>query len=594
MVFKLRRHDCGYAQEVETLKSCMKYFHKKVWLGFLSAIVIIAWLAITSFINNKKSEKTGRWVAHANNVLFHSEQVLSLAVDLESGQRGFALTGMNDFLKPAQRAAELLDEHIQQLRELTADNPSQVERVERLSGFIHKKIQFTRKAIDVRSKKGLDSAMVLTATMEGKQLMDDIRVLINDIQQEEHDLLEERTKIINTRIADFNAAFTGMLLATVVILVTVFYMIFMSLKKRTEAEESLRKASARIQDIYDNAPCGYHSIDSKGVFVEINNTWLQWLGWKREDVIGKLHFEDILTEKSAAEFKDLFTRFRREGMLHDQLYEVVRKDGTTFVILLNSTAIFDDAGNFVKSRSTVLDYTEQKKSLEKIEQLNQELESFSYSVSHDLRAPLRSIDGYTQILLEDYAHHLDDEGKRVLKVVVNNARRMAKLIDDLLDFSRVGRKEVTKSVVNAENIVKSVVSELTSQDEGREVRIHISPLDPCDADPNLLRQVWVNLISNALKYTRKTSHPEVEISSRRNPSEVVYSIKDNGTGFDMAYAHKLFGVFQRLHRQQEFDGTGVGLAIVHRIVTRHGGRVWAEGEVNKGASFHFSLPNSLA
>jgi PAS domain S-box-containing protein len=572
----------------------MMYFHKKVWLGFLSAIIIIAWLAVTSFINNKKSEKTGRWVAHANNVLFHSEQILSLAVDLESGQRGFALTGMNDFLAPAQRAAELLDQHVQRLKDLVKDNPSQVRRIERLSDLVHRKIQFTRRAIDVRSEKGLDSAMVLTATMEGKELMDEIRVLVAGIQNEEQDLLEERTKIISTKIADFNAAFTGMLLATVVILVTVFYMIFMTLKRRTQAEESLRKASARIQDIYDNAPCGYHSIDSKGVFVEINNTWLQWLGRSREEVIGKLHFEDILSERSVAEFRELFTRFRREGKLHDQLFDVVRSDGTTFVILLNSTATFDEAGNFVKSRSTALDYTEQKKALEKIEQLNQELESFSYSVSHDLRAPLRSIDGYTQILLEDYAQHLDDEGKRVLNVVVNNARRMAKLIDDLLDFSRVGRKEVAKSVVNTESIVKSVVSELMSQEEGREVRMQISPLDPCDADPNLLRQVWVNLISNALKYTRKTSHAEVEISSRKTPSEVVYSIRDNGTGFDMAYAHKLFGVFQRLHRQQEFEGTGVGLAIVHRIVTRHGGRVWAEGEVNKGAIFHFSLPNSLA
>lgn len=572
----------------------MMYFHKKVWLGFLSAIIIIAWLAVTSFINNKKSEKTGRWVAHANNVLFHSEQILSLAVDLESGQRGFALTGMNDFLAPAQRAAELLDQHVQRLKDLVKDNPSQVRRIERLSHLVHRKIQFTRRAIDVRSEKGLDSAMVLTATMEGKELMDEIRVLVAGIQNEEQDLLEERTKIISTKIADFNAAFTGMLLATVVILVTVFYMIFMTLKRRTQAEESLRKASARIQDIYDNAPCGYHSIDSKGVFVEINNTWLQWLGRSREEVIGKLHFEDILSERSVAEFRELFTRFRREGKLHDQLFDVVRSDGTTFVILLNSTATFDEAGNFVKSRSTALDYTEQKKALEKIEQLNQELESFSYSVSHDLRAPLRSIDGYTQILLEDYAQHLDDEGKRVLNVVVNNARRMAKLIDDLLDFSRVGRKEVAKSVVNTESIVKSVVSELMSQEEGREVRMQISPLDPCDADPNLLRQVWVNLISNALKYTRKTSHAEVEISSRKTPSEVVYSIRDNGTGFDMAYAHKLFGVFQRLHRQQEFEGTGVGLAIVHRIVTRHGGRVWAEGEVNKGAIFHFSLPNSLA
>jgi light-regulated signal transduction histidine kinase (bacteriophytochrome) len=310
-------------------------------------------------------------------------------------------------------------------------------------------------------------------------------------------------------------------------------------------------------------------------------------------VVGKMHFQDILTEQSLADFKINFKRFQAEGKINDILFEVVRKDGTTFIILLNSIAIYDLAGKFLKSRSTVVDYTEQKKSLEKIEQLNHELESFSYSVSHDLRAPLRSIDGYTQILLEDYAKDLDSEGKRVLNVVVNNARRMARLIDDLLDFSRVGRKEMSKSIVNTENIVHSVVAELKALEDGREIDIKIDPLDPCEADPNLLRQVWINLVSNAIKYSRKKSKSEIEISSRKTPSEVVYKIRDNGTGFDMQYAHKLFGVFQRLHRQQEFEGTGVGLAIVHRIVTKHGGRVWAEGEVDKGASFFFSLPNSL-
>ena len=169
----------------------MKYFHKKVWLGFLSAIIIIAWLAITSFINNQKSEKTSRWVAHANSILFHSETILALAVDLESGQRGFALTGMNDFLGPAQRAAELLDEHVRRLRELTADNASQMERIEQLSGLIRKKVAFTTSAIQMRATGGLDSAIFLTSTMQGKKLMDGIKAVVKEIQDEEHKLLTE-------------------------------------------------------------------------------------------------------------------------------------------------------------------------------------------------------------------------------------------------------------------------------------------------------------------------------------------------------------------------------------------------------------------
>jgi PAS domain S-box-containing protein len=571
----------------------MKYFHKKVWLGFITAITILTWLAITSYTNNKKSEAMSRWVAHTNRVLYHSEQILGLTVDLEAGQRGYALTGLKDFLKPVNNSTTRLYQHLEKLKQLISDNRSQVQRIERLKALVKKKMEFTMEAIEVRDREGLNGVIAMNATMEGKNLMDEIRSEIKAIQDEEHELLQERTTLTQKRVDDFNAAFAGMLLATAVILISVFYMIYISLKRRTEAEASLRIASETIRDIYDNAPCGYHSIDSNGLFLEINNTWLEWLKYTRDEVVNKMRFQQILTEKSLEDFKESFSRFQEQGRINNLVFDVIRKDGSIFSVLINAIAIYDAQGNFKKSRSTVLDYTEQKKSLEKIQQLNQELESFSYSVSHDLRAPLRSIDGYTQILLEDYAYNLDAEGKRVLNVVVNNARRMAKLIDDLLDFSRVGRKEVTKSVVNTESLVRSVISELRPQEGERDIDITIAPLDPCEADPNLLRQVWTNLISNALKYSRKKPKSEIEISSRKGAGEIIYQVRDNGTGFDMQYAHKLFGVFQRLHRQQEFEGTGVGLAIVHRIVSRHGGKVWAEGEADKGASFYFSLPNSL-
>jgi PAS domain S-box-containing protein len=569
----------------------MKYFHKKVWLGFISAIVIIAWLAVTSYINTRKSDEAAKWVAHTNRVLYHSEEILALTIDLESGQRGYALTGLAEFLEPANRSATQLQDHIRSLKTLTFDNPSQVSRTDELERLINRKLAFVKKSIDVRNQHGLETAIALNASLEGKKLMDDVRRMIREIQGVEHKLLDERTRQINQRIDDFNTAFAGMLLATGVILITVFYMIYINLKRRTLAEQSLRRASETIQDIYDNAPCGYHSLDENGLFLEINNTWLQWLKYGREEVVNKMHFYDLLAEGDAASFHDTFSRFKAEGKVSDLLFEVVRKDGSTFIVLLNSVAIYGDDKKFIKTRSTALDYTQQKKSLEKIEQLNHELESFSYSVSHDLRAPLRSIDGYTQILLEDYAHNLDQEGKRVLGVVVNNARRMAKLIDDLLDFSRVGRKEVTKSVVNTEGLVRSVIAELRAlETPERKIEFNVSGLEPCDADANLLRQVWANLISNAMKYTRKKDVALIGISCEKTASEIIYKITDNGTGFDMQYAHKLFGVFQRLHRQQDFEGTGVGLAIVHRIVTRHGGRVWAEGDVGTGSTFYFSLP----
>ncbi len=225
---------------------------------------------------------------------------------------------------------------------------------------------------------------------------------------------------------------------------------------------------------------------------------------------------------------------------------------------------------------------------QQLESSNRELESFSYSVSHDLRAPLRAIDGFALMIEEDYSSRLDTEGNRYLAVIRENSKRMGALIDDLLSFSRLGRLPVGAQEVNVESLVHEVLEELAN---GQNLpRIEIDALPPVRADRGLLRQVWVNLISNAIKYSSKSANPRIHVSGRQNGSENQYSVSDNGVGFDMTYVEKLFGVFQRLHRADEFSGTGVGLAIVHRVITRHGGRVWAEGRINDGATFSFALP----
>lgn len=224
-----------------------------------------------------------------------------------------------------------------------------------------------------------------------------------------------------------------------------------------------------------------------------------------------------------------------------------------------------------------------------IQQLNKELEAFSYSVSHDLRAPLRIIDGYADIMKSDYQDKLGDEGNRVLAVIQTNAKRMGRLIDDLLDLSRMGKKELIKQEVDMNKLLRTVVEEQRYAN-GNKVEIKIESLEPATCDSSLVRQVWINLLSNAVKYTGKAEAPQVQISSSRKEEEIIYSIKDNGVGFDMKYAGKLFGVFQRLHKPAEFEGTGIGLALVQRIISKHNGRVWANAEPGKGATFSFSLP----
>jgi signal transduction histidine kinase len=227
--------------------------------------------------------------------------------------------------------------------------------------------------------------------------------------------------------------------------------------------------------------------------------------------------------------------------------------------------------------------------LQEIGTAHQELEAFSFSVSHDLRAPLRAVDGFSQALAEDFGPQLPEDGRHQLKMIRANAKRMGELIDDLLAFARLGRQPVRKQFVETEQLVRATLADLQTAHTGRQVEIKIGSLPSCKGDSSLLKQVWVNLLSNALKYTRRREKTEIEIGCVKTDGADTFFVRDNGTGFDMRYADRLFGVFQRLHREQDYEGTGVGLAIVQRIVNRHGGRVWVDAAVDRGATFFFTL-----
>lgn len=219
-----------------------------------------------------------------------------------------------------------------------------------------------------------------------------------------------------------------------------------------------------------------------------------------------------------------------------------------------------------------------------------DLESFSYSISHDLRAPLRSMDGFAAILESDFAEQLGDEGRRILSIIRGGSQKMDELIVSLLEFSRVGRSALQFDQVDMTLLADAAANEVRAQYAGPEPQIDIADLPAVQADPVVIRQVWCNLIGNALKYSAKRANPKISVSGRIDNGEAIYQVEDNGAGFDMRYADKLFGVFQRLHRSEDFSGTGVGLAIVHRIIARHGGRIWAKGSPDAGACFQFALP----
>jgi len=372
-----------------------------------------------------------------------------------------------------------------------------------------------------------------------------------------------------------------------------------------KARKALELSEARFRRVFDSKMTGFFFWDEDGTITDANDLFLDMVGYTRSELTGRRLNLNGITPPEYAEAQILaLEQIRANGVCEPFEKEYVRRDGTRIPVLIGAANI--DNSLRIKGVTCVMDISQRKKMEEEIMQLNRDLEvrvnertralleanrdleSFSYSVSHDLRAPLRAIHGYSQMLTEDYEPKLDNEGIRLLNAVKYNARRMGQLVDDLLSFSRLGKRTLSGSDIDVTGMVNDILQDI-SDSEKKRTKITVHSLGRVFADLTLLRQAFQNLISNALKYSSKKDQPEVEIGQIMLEAVPTYYIKDNGAGFDMAYYPKLFGVFQRLHGQEEFDGTGVGLAIVQRIIQRHGGNIWAESKVGEGAVFYFTL-----
>jgi PAS domain S-box-containing protein len=388
-----------------------------------------------------------------------------------------------------------------------------------------------------------------------------------------------------------------------------------------EYREDLRRALEFQEAIVSNMGEGLYTVNGEGCVTAMNRAAEKLLGWTTEELLGrKMHDMTHYKHRDGTAFpatECAGLQVLRSGTTltnHEDVF--VRKDGSCFDVLYSSSPI--RAGGEIAGLVVVFrDVSEQKRAeealrdrdraltiandeltqqSEALSEVNNELQSFSYSVSHDLRAPLRTIDAFVRIVEEDHAPHLNAEVRRCLGVVKKAAGQAGELIDDLLEFSRLGRIGMDIRPVKMEALAREVGIEFQAMQEDRNVDLRIPDLPPCKGDWRLLKLVWSNLLANAFKYTRPRAMAEIEIGwlpDDRQPDTVTYFVKDNGVGFDMKYVHKLFGVFQRLHLKEEFEGTGVGLAIVQRILRRHGGRVWAEGKIDGGATFFFSLRKAL-
>jgi|GEM_PF-614924 len=376
------------------------------------------------------------------------------------------------------------------------------------------------------------------------------------------------------------------------------------LEERRHAEEARNRASAKFEALFEACPDALVAADEKGRITQANAQTEKLFGYDRHELVGQ-SIELLVPERFRQKHSNYRAAYHVEPHLRrmDKRRELYarRKDGTEFPADIALSPLTTQEGRLVLS--AVRDISARKAAEERIGALNlqlenrvrelqvanESLESFSYSISHDLRAPLRAIDGFARLLVQGHAQQLGAEGRRLLDVVSSSARRMGRLIEDLLAFSRVGRTSMAESQVDMTGLAQDVIDQLRASEPARQVRVTLTPLPPAAGDAALLEQVFVNLINNSWKFTQKAPQADIEVGAREEAGETVYYVRDNGAGFDMQYAEKLFGVFQRMHSDEEFEGTGIGLALVQRIVQRHGGRVWAEAKLGEGATFYFVL-----
>jgi PAS domain S-box-containing protein len=565
----------------------------KIVAGFVASVAALAIIGWVAYHTTNRLIATDRLVAHTHEVIATLESGLAILTDAEAKQRTYLLTGDEQFLKNSLKAQAEINRWIEKVRTLTADNPEQQRGLAGLEKVITQQLAVLNSRIKLRQEGGLQAVSGDVATLrQGRDLMDQVWQDIEEMRDAENHLLLQREQAARSSAEiSLLVILIGGALACAIGLTAVL-MIHRDLRLRAQAEEE----RDRFFNLSRDAIC-IATFD--GYFKTLNPAWERTLGLSREELMARpfiefIHPDDV--PSSEAEVKHLAEG--KETVNFENRFRC--RDGSWRWFSWNARAVVPQHLIYATGR----DITERKRAQAQIIQLNadlqnrateleaanQELEAFSYSVSHDLRAPLRHIDGFVKLLGKQAREKLDERGQRYLDIIADAARQMGMLIDDLLVFSRMNRAELRHARVSLDALVHEAIHGLQSETSGRPIQWKIATLPEIEADPAMLRQVWVNLIANAVKYSRPRNPAEIEIGCNPDNGEFVFFVRDNGVGFDMQYAHKLFGVFQRLHRAEEFEGTGIGLANVRRIIHRHGGRTWAIGKVDGGATFFFSLP----
>jgi PAS domain S-box-containing protein len=690
-------------------------------IGFGLVLLLVFIIGAAVYQNAQQLIDSNREVTHTLDVLRELTRTLSTIIDAETAQRGYVITGDESYLEPYNVATASINGEIDQLRTLTADNPTQQQALDRLELLVTERLNTMEQVIEARRSEGFEAAQQLVLTGTGQQTMDEIRATVNEMENTENSLLGGRSATLDVSAQTTQIIFGVLTLVATVLVGVVYYLVNRDLRERSRLE-------ARFRNLLESAPDATVIVNQEGKITLVNTQTQKLFGYSAAELIGQpvellvperflnLHpqhrtgyFADPRTRAMGAELelyarrkdgtefpveislspletdegllvssaiRDISERKRKDVQVQYQsrllenvndaiiatdtdriitfwnkaaeemygwtaeeavgktglllrseiteearqhiLDEIARtgnyrvevtqyrKDDTVIIVEGTSIPVRDVHGEVTGYVSVNRDVTARKqieaeiKTLNaglqrrtiELEAANKELEAFSYSVSHDLRAPLRSIDGFSQALLEDYGDQLNEEAQSYLRRVRAASQRMAELIDDLLNLARMTRAPMHLEEVDLSAIATKFIEELREQQPERMAKFVVREGLIAKGDRQLLRIVLENLLGNAWKFTSKRPEAQIEfgvIQPGTGSEESAYFVRDNGDGFDMTHASKLFGAFQRLHSMTEFEGNGIGLATVKRIIHRHGGTVWAEGEEGQGATFYFVL-----
>lgn len=551
-------------------------------------LIVVGTILTVFFISLRQSAEirsTSQSVNTTQEVIRNIQRLVMTALDTETGARGYVISGKDEFLEPLSHSNSAFETETGILDSMLKDKPQLLLLLDTMKVFIAKRIHFSDSMVRTRKSKDLDAVIHMVEAGVGKSYTDNIRRIGLKMESIEAELLQQRKQRNEETISNLNLLLYSLLAA---VMVLSLYSII-----RIHGDIARQQASQnRFYALLQAAPDATVICDEQGIIRMINQQAESLFGYNPEEMLDQ-PVEMLLP----GELHSAHAHHRNKFMKHASLRPMgaglelfaVRKGGAQFPVEISLSPIKTDEGMMVIA--SVRDITERKKLENALRRTNAELEAFTYSVSHDLRAPLRGIIGFTTILEEDYGSKFDEEAKRITGIIRSNTLKMGHLIDDLLAFSRLGRQELQKSEVNMAVLAEEVIRELNPSPE---INWSISSLPNVFADIKTLRQVWVNLLSNAIKYSSKKEVPVITVGHYFSNGEDVFYVKDNGVGFDNKYRDKLFRVFQRLHSEEEFEGTGVGLALVEKIIARHGGRVWAEGTVGEGACFYFTIPEGAS